>query len=127
MKLIITMPSALLLFAGSVLAIGPINCVGSANCATVTCRVSDILAQANQLPDSNIYPPGQHIVCCGGPAAADGLCAFTQNTSESISGARAKELIQALANRGCTRCGRVPIEGNDVTQGEMTVNWVAQR
>ncbi|TFK26856.1 killer toxin [Coprinopsis marcescibilis] len=126
MKFTIALSTLLLVATSSVSALG-INCRGNSNCGGTLCQLTDLLAQANRLPDGNIYFPGQHIVCCGDNAIASGLCAFTQSTSENITGARVKELLQGLVNHGCGKCGSNPFQNNDVSQGQLTVNWVSQR
>ncbi|TFK27852.1 killer toxin [Coprinopsis marcescibilis] len=125
MKLFTIVSSALLL-ASSASALG-INCRGSSNCAGTLCNLSQLISQAAQLPDNNQYFPGQHIVCCGTSGSPGGLCAFTQNTSQNISGRRVKELLQGLSNHGCGKCGSNPFERNDVQFGQLTVNFVSQR
>lgn len=107
-------------FATHIAALG-INCRGSFVCNTgaITCGIADLQDQVNMLDDDASFGPGEHIACC------DHLCAFTQNTDEDIDGAYAKQLIAAVHGHGCTRCGSAPFSDNDVSEGELTVNYVA--
>lgn len=55
-----------------------------------------------------------------------GICAFFQNTNGGGSGALAKQKAQDLINHGCSKCGSCPTQsGNNVADGELTVNWVS--
>ncbi|KAJ9365561.1 killer toxin Kp4/SMK [Paecilomyces variotii] len=104
-----------------------INCRGSSNCGGTLCSLSTIYSAVEQLPDGNLYNPGQHIACCGDPGVVSGLCAFTQNTDKQISAAQAKTLLQGLINHGCQKCGSNPFQDNNVAEGELTVNYVSQK
>lgn len=106
-------------FATHATALG-INCRGSFACPTdlITCGIADLQDQINMLDDDAQFGPGEHVACC------DHLCAFTQQTDQTISGAYAKQLIAAVRNHGCTRCGSAPFSDNNVAEGELKVNFV---
>ncbi|CAM6093128.1 unnamed protein product [Calypogeia fissa] len=106
--------------AGSTSALG-INCRGSGICASKSSHtMSEINTAVQALNDGNIYSNGQHIVC------VSSICAFLQNVSGTKTGAQIKGYVQALLQHGCNVCGSDPTEpGNDVNQGELTVNYVA--
>ncbi|KAL3679138.1 hypothetical protein R1sor_022094 [Riccia sorocarpa] len=96
-----------------------INCRGSSNCASVHApALSEINRKVQDLPNNNVYPNGQHIAC------SDNICAFLQNISGTKTGAQIKGYVDQLLAHGCSKCGNVPTEpGNDVSTGQLTVNW----
>ncbi|KAK6834790.1 hypothetical protein PG987_009484 [Apiospora arundinis] len=121
---------ALASLATGALSLG-INCRGNSNCGGTLCKLTDILSQVRNLPQGNLYNPGDHIACCGDKAVASGLCAFVQgNFNGQMSASRAGDLLQQLVNHGCGKCGSVPVNfpgSNDPGNGILTVNWVSQR
>ncbi|KAI5803082.1 killer toxin [Geopyxis carbonaria] len=95
--------SVLVLALASTSAALGINCRGNSNCGGTLCSLHDLVGKASSIPDGNSFSPGQHIVCCTSPGPAppgSGLCAFTQNTGSSISGADVKRHLQNLVNHG---------------------------
>ncbi|KAI3606993.1 killer kp4 [Moniliophthora roreri] len=109
---------ALALSAASAAALG-INCRGSSQCSQAGATLGQLQSLINNGVDNNRqYSNGQQIACLSH------LCAFFQNTGGSNSGATVKSLIQGLVNHGCGRCGSNPTDGNDVDNGELTVNFV---
>lgn len=104
--------------ATSTSALG-INCRGSSNCSG-SHVLSEINTKVQALPDSNTYANGVHIACVGN------ICAFLQNVSGTKTGAQVKQYVQNLLNHGCNTCGSDPTEdGNNVDNGELTVNYVS--
>ena len=107
----------------AVAALG-INCRGNANCVgTPECRLADIILQVSQLDPSQSFNPGDHIACCGIPGGH--ICAFTQNWNDPITAGQALGMLQGLDEHGCGQCGSIPFENNNVSEGELTVNWVS--
>jgi len=86
-----------------------------------------IRAQTFSFPKGHKFKNGEHIICryyMWGPA---GFCAFLENTKDGASGQRVLELLKAIADRGCTRCGSYPVKGEKGTpewDGQLTVNYV---
>lgn len=69
---------------------------------------------------------GKLLVPVPGGELAGANCAFFQNTGITNSAALAKEKIQDLNKHGCGGCGSCPTQaGNDVSTGELTVNFVS--
>ncbi|PGH13239.1 hypothetical protein AJ79_03798 [Helicocarpus griseus UAMH5409] len=130
MKASLILPTALTLFITTTIttssALG-INCRGSLFCAFGSVgSLSELQQKANNLHDDALFAEGQHIVCHYDDGSNPGLCAFTQNTNgQPINGRRTKELLAGLAAHGCNRCGSNPFQNNDVSQGQLTVNYVA--
>lgn len=75
-------------------------------------------------PDAHL---GRHLVqiaCSQGQFFH--MCAFFQNGASGTAD-RAAELIQGLLDHGCSACGSNPTQdGNNVDDGELTVNVVDQ-
>ncbi|ROW03860.1 hypothetical protein VPNG_07270 [Cytospora leucostoma] len=96
-----------------------INCRGSSLCSGDHV-LSELNTKVQALPDSNTYGNGVHIACVGH------ICAFLQNISGTKTGAEVKQYVQNLLNHGCKTCGSDPTEpGNNVDNGELTVNYVS--
>ncbi|KAM0795802.1 killer toxin, kp4 [Usnea florida] len=95
-----------------------INCRGSLRCGGS--GILDAIHTAiTNLPQGNTYSNGQHIACDGN------ICAFYQNLQGSQTAVQAAGQVQDLINHGCTVCGSDPTNpGNDVSTGELTVNYV---
>jgi len=112
----------LLSAAGNTSALG-INCRGSSNCGFQSSHtLSEINTQVQAIPDGNIFSNGVHIACVGG------ICAFLQNVASpgTKTAAQIKGFVTDLLNHGCTVCGSDPTEpGNNVDNGELTVNFVS--
>lgn len=104
-----------------------INCRGNGNCGGAPCDLRTLNYQVDQLPDDKLFNPGKHIVCCGDPNVSSGLCVFTQKTRNPIPASQLKSLMQGLVDNGCAKCGSIPFRDGNVDEGELTVNWVAQR
>jgi cytochrome c peroxidase len=81
----------------------------------------------NHLSDDAVFHDGQQVACnsCH-TAKEEGLCVFPQKLGgKTVTGKQVKEAVQRLTDHGCKFCGSAPIwEGNDVNQGEITVNYV---
>ncbi|KAB8070990.1 killer toxin [Aspergillus leporis] len=109
-----------------------INCRGSAGCAGSGAiggqgtRLSQIKKEIDQVDNNRHFNNGEHIACLNNKLGT-GICAFFQNTSGGGNGADAKRLVQDLLNHGCSACGSVPTNpGNDVSKGQLTVNYVGK-
>lgn len=103
-----------------------INCRGSSACEYTGGNFNALVnTVCNEVPPGNIYAPNVRIASnCHG---VGGLSAFTQNTHQIITGAQACVLLRKLQDHGCRECGSVPLGGsnNDVSKGELTVNYVS--
>jgi len=102
-----------------------INCRGSAGCILGDSKtLSTIQGFIDNGVDQNFqYSNGQQIACSGD------YCAFLQN-SGGASGSQVISLINDIVNHGCSVCGSVPTGfpgSNDVSQGELTVNFVSNQ
>ncbi|KAK3181607.1 hypothetical protein K4F52_007162 [Lecanicillium sp. MT-2017a] len=98
-----------------------INCRGSGLCPSdgAAGNLLNLKAIVDNIGDRNRhYDTGKQIACTGS------LCAFYQNGASGTA-ARTSELLQQLLDHGCKKCGSVPTQpGNDVKNGELTVNVV---
>ncbi|KAL2628949.1 hypothetical protein R1flu_013635 [Riccia fluitans] len=112
----------LLSAAGNTSALG-INCRGSSNCAFQSSHtLSEINTKVQAIPDGNIFSNGVHITCVGN------ICAFLQNVASpgTKTAAQIKGYVTNLLNHGCNVCGSDPTEpGNNVNNGQLTVNYVS--
>ncbi|KAJ8096204.1 hypothetical protein PM082_000113 [Marasmius tenuissimus] len=100
-----------------------INCAGSGLCSLISDRLSQISSLLDGVPSDRQYTDGYNIAC------QNNLCAFYQSMGSGVtsSGARANELVKGLLNFGCQVCGSNPIlAGNDVSTGQLTVNYVSK-
>ena len=91
----------------------------------------------NGIDETRSFKSGEHIACiafnnpliAGSPKG--GVCVFLQNLppgTTSIGGGKIKTLIGDIQGHNCKNCGSVPIDfpnTNDVANGELTVNYVA--
>lgn len=107
----------------NVTALG-INCRGSSSCtkgggnAMVTLRDAII----RDIDRSRQYSKGQQIACTD-----SNICVFVQETDSTVSGDQIANLMPYLVDHRCANCGSVPLNypsSNDVSQGELTVNYV---
>lgn len=65
------------------------------------------------------YDQGQQLGC------SNNLCAYYQNLPGGESAQTAYSKVTDLVNHGCTQCGSCPTQdGNDVSTGEITLNYV---
>ena len=82
------------------------------------------------LNDTDIYLPGDHIVCLPqGQSFLGGICAFVQGKNAPKAGVQGdliKRTLMNLANHECHTCGSAPLSGdNDPnSHGILTVNYV---
>jgi hypothetical protein len=102
-----------------------INCHGGANCDTAPdnpslTTIRDLINGAN---DGRIYTSGQQIACADEDFFSGAICAFLQDGAAEY-GYQIKALAQQLVDHGCSTCGSTPVDGNDVNNGMLTVNWV---
>ncbi|CAF9937457.1 hypothetical protein IMSHALPRED_011145 [Imshaugia aleurites] len=97
-----------------------INCRGSSNCASQGNVLTTIYNQILNLNQGIPYVDGQHITC------SKNTCAFFQNlpVSNTYTAGDAAGHVKSLLDHGCSACGSDPLDGNDVLNGELTVNWV---
>lgn len=51
------------------------------------------------------------------------ICAFYQNGASGNLEV-ALQHVEKILDYGCDKCGSVPVSGNDVADGELTVNWM---
>ncbi len=59
-------------------------------------------------------------------ACEGNICAFYQNGPGYGNAGYAASKIRELINHGCSACGSAPTEpGNDVSLGQLTLNWVS--
>lgn len=104
-----------------------INCRGSSTCGVVEGSIATLTNNVCSLPGFFKYAPGQRITYyCD--RFAGGLAVFTQNTSSNLSARNACSLLKRLQNHGCKKCGSIPLAfpgSNDVSKGQLTVNYVA--
>lgn len=85
-----------------------------------------IQKMAHTVSDTAQYGNHQFIACskCNIGAPNEGTCLFPQKMGDrKMSGADVKRLVDVLKNK-CKACGSIPVDGNDVNKGELTVNWV---
>lgn len=106
-----------------------INCNGGAACrlgglaGTPRGKISDLYDTISA--GNGIFRNGEQIECK--PHASGRLCAFYQNIgNRSFNTQQTLEYLNRLLEHGCEVCGSVPTDdGNDVSKGELTVNYVA--
>ncbi|KAF7556326.1 hypothetical protein G7Z17_g1543 [Cylindrodendrum hubeiense] len=107
-----------------------INCRGSSTCNIGGLahspsgnleKVRDAVAAG---PDGN-WSNGQQIACV--PHVAGRLCAFYQNIgSRTFNKGQSVTYLDQLRAHGCGVCGSIPTDsGNNVGNGELTVNYVS--
>ncbi|KAG5659119.1 hypothetical protein KAF25_000321 [Fusarium avenaceum] len=112
-----------LLSAASALGI---NCRGSGWCNINSASLNNVLTKAKQLQargqGDHHWGEGVQIACSGGQWGS--ICAFFQSGASGNTD-RAVELVQGILDHGCTQCGSIPTEeGNNVDNGQLTVNYV---
>lgn len=110
-----------------------INCRGSGECSSYYNDIQDVITSICNQSSSQLFGPGTHIgTDCAwrqndGNWNYAGLAAFTQSTSNAISGGTACELAKELMSHGCAACGSIPLNpGNNVVDGQLTINYVSQ-
>ncbi|KAF4447821.1 killer toxin, Kp4 [Fusarium austroafricanum] len=107
-----------------------INCRGSSSCGVGGIfhtpngdlkGVRDAVASGEEGNFGN----GDHIACI--PYAFGQLCAFYQNIgSRTFTKEQSVAFLDQLRQHGCSKCGSIPTDpGNDVKNGQLTVNYVA--
>ncbi|KAI3617011.1 killer kp4 [Moniliophthora roreri] len=98
-----------------------LDCVGSIGCASTNVTIRDVQAVINAgVNDNRQYGDNIDIAC------VDHTCAFFQNTGiTNNTGSLVKSLVQRLVDRGCIKCGSQFVNQLDSSQGELTVNVVA--
>ena len=126
------------------LALG-INCRGSFGCVsgvhngdgTFGDDMPALVNFINGIDETRSFKSGEHIACVAfnNPLIAGslkgGVCVFLQNLppgTASLDGGKIKTLIGDIQGHNCKNCGSVPIDfpnTNDVANGELTVNYVA--
>nr|Q90121.1 RecName: Full=KP4 killer toxin; AltName: Full=Fungal toxin KP4; AltName: Full=Killer protein 4; Flags: Precursor [Ustilago maydis virus P4]AAA75041.1 protoxin [Ustilago maydis virus P4]AAA89185.1 KP4 toxin [Ustilago maydis virus P4] len=100
-----------------------INCRGSSQCGlsggNLMVRIRD-QACGNQ---GQTWCPGERRAkVCG---TGNSISAYVQSTNNCISGTEACRHLTNLVNHGCRVCGSDPLyAGNDVSRGQLTVNYV---
>ncbi|KAL6695665.1 killer toxin Kp4/SMK [Trichoderma pleuroticola] len=107
-----------------------INCRGSSSCGvggianSPKGTLSNVFDAVNSGPEGN-WGNGQQIACVG--LATGRLCAFYQNVGNRVfSKGQTLNYLNQLLGHGCRVCGSVPTDsGNNVDNGELTVNFVA--
>ncbi|SPJ72614.1 related to KP4 killer toxin [Fusarium torulosum] len=98
-----------------------INCRGSGFCPGGAGNLINLKAIVDNIqPRDRHYETGQQVACTGD------TCAFYQSgatgTADDVSWA-----LQALLDHGCKKCGSVPTQdGNNVDDGQLTVNFVSE-
>lgn len=106
----------------NVTALG-INCRGSSLCSGRGNAMVTLRDGINRDIDrSRQYSQGQEIACTD-----NNICAFVQNYDGTVSGDKIANLMPYLVDHRCGTCGSVPLNypnSNDVSQGELTVNYV---
>ncbi|KAF3056905.1 hypothetical protein CFAM422_012571 [Trichoderma lentiforme] len=107
-----------------------INCNGSSSCgvggiAGTERGTIDDLRNTVAGGDDGLWGEGQQIACIS--HATGRLCAFYQNVGDrTFNKDQTLMYMQWLLDHGCDVCGSVPTDdGNDVNNGELTVNFVA--
>ncbi|KAI9802869.1 MAG: hypothetical protein M1833_001468 [Piccolia ochrophora] len=100
-----------------------VNCEGSLECDArrdTTQYIKDALVSFD---GAQPFEGGEQLACKR--IAGGGVCAFFQNTNRGTAN-QALDLIDRLISHGCHGCGSQPTDpsGNDVSHGELTVNFV---
>jgi hypothetical protein len=106
-----------------------INCEGSSTCGvggaagTPAGTIDDLRNSIAGGPDG-AWGNGQQVGCIA--HATGRLCAFYQNIGDrTFNQAQTLMYLQWLLDHSCRVCGSVPTDdGNDVNNGELTVNYV---
>ncbi|PTB53232.1 hypothetical protein M431DRAFT_88951 [Trichoderma harzianum CBS 226.95] len=107
-----------------------INCRGSSSCGVGGIAGSphgtleDVRNAVASGPDGS-WGNGQQVACVG--LATGRLCAFYQNIgNRQFSKSQTVTFLDQLMDHGCRVCGSIPTDsGNNVDNGELTVNFVA--
>ncbi|KAK9437838.1 killer toxin, Kp4/SMK-like, core [Metarhizium brunneum] len=119
--------SSILFFISSAAALG-INCRGSGVCSFNDASLQVVHDQIGNLiaggGGDRHFNQGQQIACSHGSQGS--VCAFYQNGA-SGSARDAYGQVQGLIDHRCRQCGSIPTQpGNDVSKGELTVNYVGK-
>ncbi|KAG5748836.1 hypothetical protein H9Q70_008515 [Fusarium xylarioides] len=107
-----------------------INCRGSSSCGvggighTPNGDLKDVRDAVAAGEESN-FGNGEHIACI--PFAFGNLCAFYQGIgSRTFTKEQSVTFLDQLRQHRCSKCGSIPVDpGNDVKNGQLTVNYVA--
>ncbi|KAG5759440.1 hypothetical protein H9Q69_006708 [Fusarium xylarioides] len=107
-----------------------INCRGSSSCGvggighTPNGDLKDVRDAVASGEEGN-FGNGDHIACI--PFAFGNLCAFYQGIgSRTFTKEQSVTFLDQLRQHGCSKCGSIPVDpGNDVKNGQLTVNYVA--
>jgi hypothetical protein len=107
-----------------------INCRGSSNCGvgaffhTPSAKLQDVRDAVAAGPEG-IWSNGQQIACKSHFTGR--LCAFYQGIgSRTFNKEQSVAYLDQLLEHKCDHCGSIPTDpGNDVTKGQLTVNFVA--
>lgn len=109
-----------------------INCRGSGLCLTSSYTLLDLksVIENGALDPNAVFPNGQQVACCSDEESvfSSGLCVFPQNIGGggTVTGAQVIQAINDLLAHKCTICGSDPTEpGNNVADGQITVNYVS--
>ncbi|KAL8839867.1 MAG: hypothetical protein Q9170_001547 [Blastenia crenularia] len=110
-----------------VAAANGINCKGSSDCSfTSQNNMGQMVGLINGMPDDKCVKAGDKIACITAGIAS--ICAFPQQNTGTVCGAKLKKLANGLNAHGCTNCGSIPFDsltgGNNDHLGELTVNAV---
>jgi len=118
------------MLAANVQALG-INCRGSLCCPRSTDFAQQLADMIANLDPSDTFTSGQQMACLdtGSGGLCDGqVCAFLQNTGSTFGVSQLTSLANDIVGHGCSACGSVPVgfpDSNDVSQGELTFNYVS--
>lgn len=95
-----------------------INCRGSGLCGFSDPGVANALVgYIMEISDDTVYANGQQIAC------KQHICAFLQDVSGGgASGSTIKALAPDIPGHGCKACGSVPLQDNNVAEGQLTFN-----
>ncbi|TWU73330.1 hypothetical protein ED733_004635 [Metarhizium rileyi] len=109
----------LLLLVSSAAALG-INCRGSGVCSFNSASMQVVHDQIGNLIAEG---GGDHQIACS-HGSQGSVCAFYQNGASGTA-RDAYKWVQGLLDHKCRQCGSIPTQpGNDVSKGELTVNYV---
>lgn len=114
-------PLAMLQTPALVVALG-INCRGSTLCGNKSGAMDEIrdliTDNINGVDPNYWFQNGEQIAC------SRQVCAFLQNTN-GAPGQWIRDAIVRLRNHGCKGCGSYAFFDNDVSKGDLTVNYAS--
>ncbi|KAF2669833.1 killer toxin [Microthyrium microscopicum] len=122
-----TTPVLAILLSSSLTSALGINCKGSGTCTLCSVGLDELSGLINSdLSDSKKFVNGDKVACIGCRHVVGGLCAIVQNIGGgNVEGLVVKQKVSDLLSHGCKGCGSCPVfPGNDVSTGEITVNYV---